>query len=40
MIVARPAARVVAERDGLEGLRAPLAELIDQLRARVEGERR
>jgi len=40
VIVARPEARVVAERDGLEGLRAPLAELIDQLRARVEGERR
>jgi ribonuclease P protein component len=39
VIVARPEARVVAERDGLEGLRAALAELIDQLRARVEGER-
>jgi ribonuclease P protein component len=40
VIVARPEARVIAERDGLEGLRAPLAELIDQLRARVEGEAR
>ncbi|HEX4806831.1 MAG TPA: ribonuclease P protein component [Conexibacter sp.] len=40
VIVARPEARAAAERDGLEGLRAPLAELIDQLRARVEGERR
>lgn len=40
VIVARPEARDVAERDGLEGLRAPLAELMDQLRARVEGERR
>ncbi|HZV72850.1 MAG TPA: ribonuclease P protein component [Conexibacter sp.] len=40
VIVARPEARVVAERDGLDGLRSALAELIDQLRARVEGERR
>jgi len=40
VIVARPDARAIAERDGLEGLRAPLAELIDQLRARTEGERR
>ncbi|HXE44183.1 MAG TPA: ribonuclease P protein component [Conexibacter sp.] len=40
VIVARPEARIVAERDGLEGLRASLAELIEQLRARVEGERR
>jgi len=39
VIVARPDARAIAERDGLEGLRAPLAELIDQLRARAEGER-
>jgi len=38
VIVARPEARLVAERDGLEGIRAALAELIDQLRARVEGE--
>lgn len=36
VIVARPEARVVAERDGLAGLQAALAELIDQLRARVE----
>lgn len=40
VLVARPEARLVAERDGLEGLRVALAELIDQLRARVEGERR
>ncbi len=38
VIVARPDARVVAERDGLDGLRTALAELIDQLRARVEQE--
>jgi ribonuclease P protein component len=38
VIVARPDARLVAERDGLEGLRGALAELIDQLRARVEQE--
>lgn len=38
VLVARPEARVVAERDGLEGIRAALAELIEQLRARVEGE--
>lgn len=39
VIVARPEARVVAERDGLDGIRTALVELIDQLRARVEGER-
>jgi ribonuclease P protein component len=39
VIVARPEARLVAERDGLDGIRTALAELIDQLRARVEGER-
>ncbi len=38
VIVARPDARVVAERDGLDGLRAALAELVDQLCARVEQE--
>jgi ribonuclease P protein component len=37
VIVARPEARVVAEGEGLEGLRRSLAELIDQLRARLEG---
>jgi ribonuclease P protein component len=37
VIVARPEARVVAERDGLEGIRTALVELLDQLRARVEG---
>jgi ribonuclease P protein component len=40
VIVARPEAREIAERDGLEGLRAPLAELMDQLRERVEGDAR
>lgn len=40
VIVARPEARTVAEGDGLEGIRAALAELIDQLRARVEGSAR
>jgi ribonuclease P protein component len=40
VIVARPEARFVAERDGLEGIRTALVELIDQLRARVEGDRR
>jgi len=38
VIVARPEAREIAERDGLDGVRAPLAELIDQLRARAEGD--
>jgi ribonuclease P protein component len=38
VIVARPDARLVAERDGLEGVRSALAELVDQLRARVEQE--
>lgn len=40
VIVARPEAKAVAERDGLEGIRAALVELMDQLRARVEGESR
>lgn len=40
VIVARPEARLVAERDGLEGLRAALVELMEELRARVDGERR
>ena len=40
VIVARPEARLVAERDGLDGIRTALAELIEQLRERVEGERR
>ena len=38
VIVARPEARAVAERDGLEGLRTALVELLDQLRARAHGE--
>jgi ribonuclease P protein component len=40
VIVARPEAKAVAERDGLEGIRTALVELMDQLRARVEGESR
>jgi ribonuclease P protein component len=40
VIVARPEARLIAERDGLEGIRTALVELVDQLRERVEGERR
>jgi len=40
VIVARPEARLVAERDGLDGIRTALLELIDQLRARVEAESR
>jgi ribonuclease P protein component len=40
VIVARPEARAVAESDGLGGLRAALVELMDQLRARVEGDGR
>jgi ribonuclease P protein component len=40
VIVARPEARAVAERDGLEGIRSALVELMGQLRERVEGERR
>lgn len=40
VIVARPEARVVAERDGLQGIRTALTELMDQLRARVEGDAR
>jgi ribonuclease P protein component len=38
VLVARPEARLVAARDGLEGIRGALAELIDQLRAHVEAE--
>lgn len=36
VIVARPEARVVAERDGLRGIRAALAELIAKARARAD----
>ncbi|HMJ02628.1 MAG TPA: ribonuclease P protein component [Conexibacter sp.] len=38
VIVARSDARLVAERDGLDGLRTALSELIDQLCARVAQE--
>jgi ribonuclease P protein component len=40
VVVARPEARVVAERDGLDGIRAALAELITKARERAAGERR
>jgi ribonuclease P protein component len=40
VLVARPDVRAVAERDGLEGVRTALAELIDRLRERTgEGPR-
>jgi ribonuclease P protein component len=39
VIVARPEARVVAERDGLEGIHAALAELVGRLRERSDGAR-
>jgi ribonuclease P protein component len=35
VVVARPEARVVAERDGLAGLRAALSELLEQARDRA-----
>jgi ribonuclease P protein component len=38
VLVARPEAREVAERDGLDGLRAALAELLDQAAARAAAE--
>jgi ribonuclease P protein component len=38
VLVARPAAHEVAERDGLEGIRSALAELLGQLRERVGDE--
>lgn len=40
VIVARPEAQAVAESAGLEGIRTALVELMDQLRARVEGDGR
>ena len=40
VVVARPEARAVAERDGLDGIRAALAELIAKARERAAGERR
>ncbi|MBB4661049.1 ribonuclease P protein component [Conexibacter arvalis] len=40
VVVARPEARVVAESDGLDGIRAALAELIGRARERAAGERR
>ncbi len=38
VLVARPDAHEVAERDGLEGIRSALAELLGQLRERVGDE--
>jgi ribonuclease P protein component len=40
VIVARPEAKAVAESQGLEGIRIALVELLEQLRARVEGDGR
>ncbi|HYV15216.1 MAG TPA: ribonuclease P protein component [Conexibacter sp.] len=40
VLVARPEARTIAEREGLDGIRAGLAELVDQLRERQQGEAR
>ncbi|MDW5593253.1 ribonuclease P protein component [Conexibacter stalactiti] len=40
VVVARPEARAVAERDGLEGIRSALAELIARARERAEGSGR
>ncbi|MDO8184444.1 ribonuclease P protein component [Conexibacter sp. JD483] len=40
VVVARPEARAVAERDGLEGIRAALAELIARARERAGGQGR
>jgi ribonuclease P protein component len=40
VVVARPEARVVAERDGLEGIRSALAELIARARERADGAAR
>ena len=37
VVVARPEARVVAERDGLEGIRSALVELIARARDRAGG---
>jgi len=39
VVVARPEAGAVAERDGLEGLRPALAELLDRAREHAGGER-
>ena len=38
VVVARPEARVVAEREGLPGLRSALAELLEQACERARGE--
>jgi ribonuclease P protein component len=40
VVVARPEARVVAERDGLDGIRSALAELIAGARERADGAAR
>jgi len=40
VVVARPEARVVAEREGLDGIRRALAELIARVRERADGAAR
>lgn len=40
VVVARPEARAVAEREGLEGIRTALAELIARVRERDDGAAR
>jgi len=40
VIVARPDARIVAERDGLDGIHAALRELVDKARERGSGAQR
>lgn len=40
VVVARPEARAVAEREGLAGIQAALAELIARAGERADGERR
>lgn len=40
VVVARPEARAVAEREGLAGIQSALAELIARARERADGERR
>lgn len=40
VVVARPEARAVAEREGLAGIQVALAELITRARERADGERR
>jgi ribonuclease P protein component len=39
VIVARPEARALAERDGLAGVQTALSELVDEVARRAEGEK-